>query len=144
MGKSNLDQFRFGVRDTYSAHNQFPAITQAEKMVDRTGNPWERAFPVHRLGPCLRNREKCSSQNAARKFLITNSKQLEKNKNVKFYKKNYVVSKRIFVKFINKILLRWRNYEDSRVLPSIRTRSSSRTRTPLWNYLEDYKNCKMK
>ena len=33
-----------------------------------------------------------------------------------------------FLKFINKILLRWRNYENSRVLPSISTRSSSRTR----------------
>ena len=39
VGNSNLDQFSFGVRNTYSAHNQFPAITQAEKMVDRTGKP---------------------------------------------------------------------------------------------------------
>ena len=30
---------RLGVRNAYSAHNQFPAITQAEKMVDRTGKP---------------------------------------------------------------------------------------------------------
>ena len=29
----------FGVRNTYSAHNQFPAITQAEKVVDRSGKP---------------------------------------------------------------------------------------------------------
>ena len=39
VGKSNIDQFSFGVRNTYSAHNQFRAITQAEKMVDRTGKP---------------------------------------------------------------------------------------------------------
>ena len=39
VGKSNLDQFSFGVRNTYSAHNQFPAFTQAEKMVDRTVKP---------------------------------------------------------------------------------------------------------
>ena len=39
MGKSNIDQFSFGVRNTYSAHNQFLAITQAEKMVDRTVKP---------------------------------------------------------------------------------------------------------
>ena len=39
VGKSNIDQFSFGVRNTYSAHNQFPAITQAEKMVDATGKP---------------------------------------------------------------------------------------------------------
>ena len=37
--KSNIDQFSFGVRNTYSAHNQFPAITQAERMVDRRGKP---------------------------------------------------------------------------------------------------------
>ena len=87
-----------------------------------------------------------SSQSVARKFLITKSKQLEQNKNAKFYKKNYGVNNRIFVKSINKILLRWRNYENSRVVPSIRSpdRSSSRIRTLLWNYLEDYKNCKMK
>ena len=49
-------------------------------------------------------------------------------------------AKKIFVKFINKVLLRWRNYENSRVLPSIRSpdRSSSRIRTLLWNYLEDF------
>ena len=39
MGESNVDQSSFGVRNTYSAHNKFPAITQAEKMVDRTGKP---------------------------------------------------------------------------------------------------------
>ena len=37
--KSDIDQFCFSVRNTYSAHSQFPAITQAEKMVDRTGKP---------------------------------------------------------------------------------------------------------
>ena len=37
--KSDIDQFSFGVRNKYSAHNQFAAITQAEKMVDRTGKP---------------------------------------------------------------------------------------------------------
>ena len=52
------------------------------------------------------NKDKRLSQNVARKFLITNSKQLEQNKNAKFYKKNYGVSKSIFVKFINKILQR--------------------------------------
>ena len=35
--KSHIDQFCFSVRNMYSAHNQFPAITQTERMVDRTG-----------------------------------------------------------------------------------------------------------
>ena len=41
MEKSNIDQFCFGVRNAYSAQNQFPAITQTEGMVDRTGKPVE-------------------------------------------------------------------------------------------------------
>ena len=41
MGERNIDQsIGFGVtRNTYSAHSKFSEITQAEKMVDRTGNP---------------------------------------------------------------------------------------------------------
>ena len=50
-----------------------------------------------------------------RENFSSRTQQLEQNKIVKFYKKKYGVSKRIFVKFINKILLRWRNYENSRV-----------------------------
>ena len=50
------------------------------------------------------NKDERLSQNVARKFLITNSKQSEPNENAKFYKKNYGVSNRIFVKFINKNL----------------------------------------
>ena len=51
-----------------------------------------------------------------------------------------------FVKFISKVLQRWRNYENSKVLPSIRSReeSLSRTRTLFWNYEAEYKNYKMK
>ena len=115
--------FGFSVRNVKSAHNPFSAITQTERMVDRTGNLWKKSLKklrsekalVHRLGLCSMNKDERSSQNVARKFLITNSKQLEQNKNAKFYKKNFGVSKRIFVKFINEILLRWRNYENSRV-----------------------------
>ena len=41
MGERNIDQsIGFGVtRNTYSAHSKFSEITQAEKMVDRTGKP---------------------------------------------------------------------------------------------------------
>ena len=39
VAKSNIDPFSFGVRNAYSAHNQFSAITQAEEMIDRRGKP---------------------------------------------------------------------------------------------------------
>ena len=34
VGEINVDQSGFGVRNTYSAHNKFPANTQAAKVVD--------------------------------------------------------------------------------------------------------------
>ena len=37
--RSDIDHFGFSVRNVYSAQNQFPVITQAEKMVDRAGKP---------------------------------------------------------------------------------------------------------
>ena len=37
--KSNIDQFCFGVKNAYIAHNQFSAITQGDRMVDRTVKP---------------------------------------------------------------------------------------------------------
>ena len=36
----SISQLGFGVtRNTYSAHSKFSEITQAEKMVERTGKP---------------------------------------------------------------------------------------------------------
>ena len=58
------------------------------------GNLWEKATPVHRLGPCLMNKDRCLSQSVARKLVITNFKPLEPKKNAEFYKKNYGVSKK--------------------------------------------------
>ena len=39
--RSDIDHFGFSVRNVYSAQNQFPAITQTEGMVDRTGKERE-------------------------------------------------------------------------------------------------------
>ena len=35
--RSEIDHFGFSVRNVCSAQNQFPVITQSERMVDRTG-----------------------------------------------------------------------------------------------------------
>ena len=39
--RSDIDHFGFSVRNVKSAQNQFPVITQAERMVDRTVKPVE-------------------------------------------------------------------------------------------------------
>ena len=86
---------------------------------------------MHRLGLCLKNRDRWLSQNIARKLVITNSKQLTQKKNAEFYEKDSDDSKWNFAKFTNKVLQRWRNYTNSKVLLLIRSQdeSSSRTRT---------------
>ena len=67
-------------------------------------------------------------------------------KNAEFYKKNYGDSTWNFVKTINKVLQKWRNYGNTRVLLSIQSQdeSLSRTRTLFWNYQAEYMNYQMK
>ena len=111
LERSDIDHFVFSVRNVKSAQNQFPVITQAERMVDRTGKPVEEIIGI------AEERESSSAQirtlfNEQRRTIIAeccekvSHHQLEQNKTAKFYRKNYGVSNRIFVKFINKILLR--------------------------------------
>ena len=63
VGKSNIDQFSFGVRNMYSAYNQFPAITQTERMVDRTGKPVEEITGI------AEERESSSAQEQRRTII---------------------------------------------------------------------------
>ena len=91
----------------------FLVITQAERMVDRTEKPVEEMIAEERESSSAQIRTLFNEQrrNDHRRVLResfssrtpTSSKQ---NKNAKFYRKNYGDSNRIFVKFINKILLR--------------------------------------
>ena len=60
VGERDVDQsIGFGVtRNTYSAHSKFSENTQAEKVVDRSGNLKSETPQMHRLGPYLMNRDK--------------------------------------------------------------------------------------
>ena len=85
-------------------------------------------------------------QNAKQELVNTNFKQLKPKKSADSFKDNYGNRNWNFVKFINKVLQRWRNYENFRVLPSTpwQDENSSRIRTLFWNFLAEYRNCKMK
>ena len=108
-----------------SAHSNFSEDIQIERMVDLSGKPDER-----------------NSSNAQIRSLLEEQRQTiigeyrTQKKSVDSYKDNYGDRIWIFVKFINKVLQRGRNYGNSRVLPSIRSRdeNSSRIRTLFWNY----------
>ena len=97
----------------------------------------------HRLGLYLKSKDRRLSRNIAKKSVITNSKQ---KKSADFYEKNCGDRNWNYVKLIIKVSMKWKNYGNSRVLPSILSRdeSSSRTRILFWNYQAEYRNCKMK
>ena len=99
------------------------------------GNLMSETARTHRLGLYLKSRDRQLSRNIAKKSVITNSMQLTQKKSADSYKDNYGDRNWNFVKLINKVLQKWRNYGNSRVLPSIRSRdeSSSRIRTLFWN-----------
>ena len=60
--RSDIDQFCFSVRNMYSAHNQFPAITQTERMVDRTVKPVEEMIAEEHESSSVQLRTLCNEQ----------------------------------------------------------------------------------
>ena len=82
----------------------------------------------HRSGLYLKSKDRRSSRNIAKKSVITNSKQLTQKKSADSYKDNYGDRNWNSVKLINKVLQKWKNYGNSRVLPSIRSRDENSSR----------------
>ena len=141
MGERNVDQsIGFGVtRNTYSAHSKFSENTQAEKVVDRTGKP---------VGE--------NSSNAQIRTLLDDqmiiAEYCEKIGHHELQEERRILQEELwrqqkdFREVHQQSLTEMEEYENSKVLPSTRSQdgSSSRIRTLLWNYQEDYKNYKMK
>ena len=104
------------------------------------GNLMSVTARKHRLGLYLKSKDRRLSRNIAKKSVITNSMQLTQKKSADSYKDNYGDRNWNFVKLVNKVLQRWKNYGNSRVLPSILSRDEnlSRIRTLFWNYQAEY------
>ena len=107
--------------------------TQAEKVVDRTGKLDERDRWSAQIRTLLVKQRQI--MNIVKKSVITSSKQLTKKKSTDSYKDSYGDKNWNFVKLVNKVLQKLRNYGNSRVRPSILSRdeNSSRIRTLLQN-----------
>ena len=101
---------------------------------------------MHRLGLNLRSRDKQFLRNVTQESVITKSKQLKPKKSADSFKDNYGNRNWNFVKLINEVLQRWKNYGNFRVLPSIlwQDENLSKIRTLSWNSLAEYRNRKMK
>ena len=121
--RSDSDHFGFSVRNVKSAQNQFPVITQAERMVDRTGKLVEKMIAEER-----------ESSSAQIRTLLN-----EQRKN-----DSRGVLRESFSSRTPCSSSRTRSQNSTGRTIAATTRSSSRIRKLLWNYLEDYKNCRTK
>ena len=123
-GERNVDQsVNFGVtRNTYSAHSKFSENTRTEKMVDGSGQPDECNSSNAQIRTLLEEQRQTIVPQYREKAVITNSKQLTLKKTADSYKDNYGDRNWNFVKLVNKVLQKWKNYGNSRVFPSIRSR----------------------
>ena len=74
------------------------------------GNLMSETARTHRLGLYLKSRDRQLSRNIAKKSVITDSMQLTQKKSADSYKDNYGDKNWNFVKLINKVLQKWRNY----------------------------------
>ena len=73
----------------------------------------------HRLGLYLRSKDRQFLRNVTQESVITNSKQLKPKKSADSFKDSFGNRNWNFVKLINEVLQRWKNYGHFRVLPSI-------------------------
>ena len=149
MGERDVDQsigFWCHEKHVQCSQQSFLKTPKLRKWSIDQGNLMSVIARTHRLELYLKSKDRRLSRNSAKKSVITNSKQPTQKKSADSYKDNYGDRSWNFVKLINKVLQKWKNYGNSRVPPSIRSRDEnlSRIRTLFWNYQAEYRNCKMK
>ena len=90
-----------------------------EKWSIDQGNLMSVTARKHRLGLYLKSKDKQFLRTVTQESVITNSKQLKPKKSADSFKDNYGNRNWTFVKLINEVLERWKNYGNFRILPSI-------------------------
>ena len=110
-----------------------------EKWSIDQGNLMSVTTRMHRLRLYLRSKNRQFLRNIRQESVITNSKQLKPKKSADSFKDNYGNRNWNFVKLINEVLQRWKNYGNFRVLHSIlwQDEDSSRIRTLSWNSVRE-------
>ena len=144
-GERNVDQsVNFGVtRNTYSAHSKFSENTQAEKAVDRPGKPDERDSSYAQIRTLLEEQRQMIIAECREK-IGHHERQAAHAEEERRLLQGQLWRQKLEFREAHQQSLAERNYGNSRVLPSIRSRdeNSSRIRTLFWNYQAEYKNCK--
>ena len=137
--RSNSDHFPCGVRNVKSAQNQFPLVTQAKRMVDRTGEPVEERIAEERESSGAQIRTLLNEQ---RRTMI--AEYGEKVLHHELLAAQAEQNRRILQEELLRRQQDFREVHQQDLMMSSPSRSSSRIRRLLWNYLEDFKNYIMK
>ena len=144
----NVDQsVNFGVaRNTYSAHSKFPENTQTEKMVDGSGKPDERDSCIAQIRTLLEEQRQMIIAEYREKVGHHELQAAHAEEARRLLREELWRQQMEFREVHQQSLQKCRNYGNSRVLPSIRSRdeNSSRIRTLFWDYQAEYRNCKTK
>ena len=147
-GERNVDQsVIFGhARNTYSAHSKFPENIQTETMVDGSGKPDERDGSSAQIRTLLEEQRQMIIEEYREKVGHHELRAAHAEEERRLLQEQLWRQKLEFREAHTQSLTEMEELRHSRVLPSIRSRdeSSSRTRRLLWNYQEDYKNYKIK
>ena len=139
-GERNVDQsVNFGV-------TRFSEDIQTVRMVDGSGQPDERNSSKTQIRTLLGEQRQTIIAEYREKGSHHELHAAHAEEERRLLQGQLWRQKLEFREAHNKVLQRWKNYGNSRVLPSIRSRdeNSSRIRTLFWNYQAEYRNCKMK
>ena len=150
--RSDSDHFPCSVRNVKSAQNQFPVITQAKRMVDRTGEPVEEMIAEERESSSAQIRTMLNEQ---RKTII--AEYCEKVSHHELLAAQAQHERRIlqeellrqqqdFREVHQQDLIKMKELQkfQNSTFDEFTRQKSSRIRRLLWNYLEDFRNCRMK
>ena len=150
--RSNSDQFSCDTRNLKSAQSQFPLVTQPERMICQTGVSVQERIAEERESSNAQIRTMLSEQRRtiiaeySEKVLHHELLAAQAEQDRKILQEELLRQQQDFREVHQQDLMKQQELQNSRILPLMSSlrRSSSRIRRLLWNYLEDFKNYRMK
>ena len=149
--RSNNDQFSCDIRNLKSAQNQFPLVTQPE-MICQTGRSVQARITEERESSNAQIRTMLDKQRRtiiaeySEKVLHHELQAAHAEKERQILREELLRQQQDFREVHQQDLMKHQELQNSRILPLMSSlrRSSLKIRKLLWNYLEDFKNCRMK
>ena len=135
-----------------SAQSQFPLVTQPKRMINQTGGSVEERIAEERESSNAQIRTMLNEQRRTiiaeydEKVLHHELLAAQAEQNRRILQEELLRQQQDFREVHQQDLMKMKDCKNSKILPSMSSpsRSSSRIRRLLWNYLEYFKNYRMK